>query len=241
MVLLILSSCTSTRDIIYFDIDKDLTTRIEDINNEAVIQKNDLLGITVSSLSEQASAIYNPPGVANNSNSMPSYLVNEEGFIDFPVIGRVKAAGRTKSQLQKDLTDSLLARNQLLQPVVGLRIINYRVTVLGEVTRPTVVSVPSEKINLLEAIGFAGDMTIYADRSNVLLIREENGQRTFKVMNMNSNEVFSSPYFYLKPNDVVYVRPNKVKIGSSGNVRLWLPVVMSVLTFGVIAIDRLAN
>lgn len=244
LILPVLFSCTNVRKAIYFDIDKDLETKIQDVNNEAIIQKNDLLGITVTSLSPEASALYNPPVViaGTGASAVPGgYLVNEEGNIQFPVIGTVKAVGLTKRQLQEQLTKALLDRKQLLDPVVSIRIINYRITVLGEVSRPTVVNVPSEKINMLEAIGYAGDLTLFADRSNVLLIREENGLRNFKILNLNSTEIFTSPYFYLKPNDVVYVRPNKTRISSASPTRQWLPVILSVLTFGVIVVDRLTN
>src|SRR5207302_6640805 len=112
------------------------------------------------------------------------------------------------------------------------------VTVLGEVAHPMVVTVPSEKINLLEALGFAGDLTIYGNRSNVLLIREENHQRIFRVMNLNSTDIFSSQYFYLKPNDIVYVQPNRTKTSSSGLAREWLPVIFTGLSFLTLTLYR---
>jgi polysaccharide export outer membrane protein len=125
-----------------------------------------------------------------------------------------------------------------LDPIVSVRNLNFKVTVLGEVTRPTVVNVPSEKINMLEALGFAGDMTIFANRKNVLLIREEGGRRTFEVMNMNSNEIFSSPFFYLKPNDIIYVQPNKTKISNVSALRSWLPVIFSTISLASVIVWR---
>ena len=105
--------------------------------------------------------------------------------------------------------------------------------------RPSVINVPSEKISLLEALGSAGDLTIYANRKNVLLIREENNQRIFKVIDLSSDEIFSSPYFYLRPNDIIYVEPNKTKISSVSAARQWLPVIFSALSLATVTIYRI--
>jgi polysaccharide export outer membrane protein len=219
--------------VIYFDIKKDLETQIQNQNTHPVIQKNDLLSITVSSLSQEASQVYNVSNTVSGTGSgavLGGYLVNEEGNIQFPVIGSIKAAGLTREELQVAITRQLVEQKLLLNPIVSIRNLNYKVTVLGEVGKPTVINVPSEKINILEAIGFAGDLTLYANRSNVLVMREENGKRIFKLLNLNSNEIFSSPYFYLKPNDIVYVKPNKTKIASVSNTRQWLPTIFSAVS-----------
>jgi polysaccharide biosynthesis/export protein len=240
-ILPLIFSCTSTKKAIYFDIDKDSTTQIQYFQTDGAIQKNDLLSITVSSLSREASEIFNVPNTiaGSGNNAIPGgYLVNDDGNIQFPVLGNIKAIGLTKEQLQQNITNLIIEKKLLLDPIVSIRSLNYKVTVLGEVARPTVINVPSEKINLLEAIGFAGDLTLYANRSNVLIIREENNQRTFKLLNLNSNEVFSSPYFYLKPNDIVYVKPNKARVANTSNTRLWLPVVFSALSVAAIIFDR---
>ncbi len=242
IALVVFCSCGSTRNAIYFNIRQDSIAQIQLQNPESFIQKNDLLSITVSSLSETESQRYSMPNTVAGSgaNSIPGgYLVNEQGNVLFPVLGTVRATGLTKRQLEQSITDSLVARKLLLEPIVSIRNLNYKVTVLGEVQRPAVINVPSEKINLLEALGFAGDLTIYANRKNVLLIREETNQRIFKVINLNSADIFSSPYFNLKPNDIIYVEPNKTKIASVSATRQWLPVVLSGLTFLTIAIDRI--
>ena len=243
-MLVLASSCGSTREAIYFNIQKDATTAITYESPETVIQKNDLLSINVSSLSPEASQLYNMPNTVagSGSNAIPGgYLVDEQGNIQFPVLGTLKAAGLTKMELQKQITSSLVEKRLLLDPIVSIRSLTYKVTVLGEVQRPQVINVPSEKINLLEALGFAGDLTIYANRKNVLLIREENNQRTFKVMNLHSTDLFSSPYFYLKPNDIVYVEPNKAKISSASTTRQWLPLVLSSVSVIILSISRLTN
>ena len=132
------------------------------------------------------------------------------------------------------LTDKKL----LVDPIVSVRFQNFRVTVLGEVKNPAVIPVPSEKISLLEAIGLAGDLTVYAKRDNVLVIREENGEKITKRINLNSNELFTSPYYYVKSNDVIYVEPNKAKVASAGRSQTWLPIIFSALSFMTIIADR---
>jgi polysaccharide export outer membrane protein len=233
LVLPLFFSCSNTRKAVYFNIKDDSTTLIQYQNTSPVIQKNDLLSITVSSLSQEASQVYNVSNTVSGTSSgavLGGYLVNEEGNIQFPVIGNIKAAGLTKEELQKNITRMLVEQKLLLNPIVSIRNLNFKVTVLGEVGKPTVINVPSEKINILEALGFAGDLTLYSSRSDVLVMREENGNRTFKKINLNTNEVFSSPYFYLKPNDIVYVKPNKTKISSVSNTRQWLPTIISVVS-----------
>lgn len=237
LILPLLVSCNSFRKAIYFDINQDLESKIPNFDNAAVIQKNDLLSINVRSLSAEASEVYNAPVVlaGSGSNSIPGgYLVNEDGTIQFPVLGSIVVAGQTKVKVENMIRKSLADRKLLLDPVVNVRIINFRVTVLGEVKNPTVVTVPAEKINILEAIGFANDLTLFADRSNVLLIREDNGVRKFKILNLNSREIFESQYFNLKHNDVIYVRPNKARISNDSFARLWLPTAFSALSLTVL-------
>lgn len=242
-----LHSCINTREAIYFNVKKDAVTQIQQQAAEMPIQKNDLLSIIVSSKSEEASRPFNVTNtgtLSNTSNNVINaaiggYLVNEQGNIQFPAIGTIKAEGLTRMRLQDTITRMLDERKLLLEPIVSVRNLNFKITVLGEVARPTVVNVPSEKINMLEALGFAGDLTIYANRKNVLLIREENNQRIFKVVNLNSNEIFSSNYFYLKPNDIIYVEPNKTKISSASALRQWLPVIFSAISLATITLYRI--
>lgn len=241
LVLPLLFSCLSARKAINFHIEHDLTTEIQNQSTEPLIQKNDLLNITVMSKSQEASEIYNMPQPSRNvtGTELNGYLVNEDSTIKFPVLGSIKAAGRTKTELQNEIARLLIENKLLLNPIVSIRNLNYKVTVLGEVLHPQMVSVPAERINILEALGAAGDMTLFSNRSNVLLIREENNQRIFKVLNLNSNEIFTSPYFYLKPNDIIYVQPNKTKIGGAGVAKAWLPIIFSFISLATITIYRL--
>ncbi|MEJ7675679.1 MAG: polysaccharide biosynthesis/export family protein [Chitinophagaceae bacterium] len=158
------------------------------------------------------------------------YLVNIDGFIQLPILGNVKAAGLTKKQLKDNLTNSILEKKLLLDPIVNIRHLNYEVTVIGEVNRPTVITVPSERISLVKALGLAGDLTIYGKRDNVLLIREEEGKKRIRRIDLSSSNFLLSPYYYLKPNDVVYVEPNKAKVASASRTQLLIPTFLSGLS-----------
>jgi polysaccharide biosynthesis/export protein len=251
LVLISVSSCTNTRKAVYFS-GQQTGSFQPPAMPKPVIQNNDLLSITVSSLNPEASAVFNQPGGANNNNnnnSQPTatttpangYLVDGEGNIQFPFLGTLKAAGMTKDELKDKLTKALVDKKLLVDPIITVRFLNFKVTVLGEVAHPTVVTVPSESITLLEALGLAGDLTIYAQRDNVLVIRDEDGKKVTHRLNLNSTELFSSPYYYLKSNDVVYVEPNKAKVASTGRAQTWLPIVFSALSLGVIVVDRLTR
>lgn len=244
----VLTSCVDTRKAVYFNniTDTNIPAATKDL--EPVIQHNDIIAIHVSSLNPEASVIFNTPKSTNNlttggstvvSGEANGYLVNPDGTIQFPVLGNLKAVGLTKSQLKEIIIKNLLDKKLLVDPIVDIRFVNFRVTVLGEVGRPAVVNVPNEKISILEAIGMAGDLTIYANRENVLLIRETNGNKEIKRLNLNSNEIFTSPYYYLKSNDVVYAEPNKTKVRSTSQSWQILPIVLGSLSFLVIVADRL--
>jgi polysaccharide export outer membrane protein len=169
------------------------------------------------------------------------YLVNTDGTINFPVLGSVKAAGLTKRQLETLLTDSLSERKLLVDPIVTARFLNFRVTVLGEVGRPTTLNVANERISILEALGLAGDLTIYARRDNVVLIREEGDKKIIKRINLNNNDILYSPYYYLKTNDIVYVEPRKEKIQSTSRTQQLLPIILSAASLVAIIVFHYVN
>jgi polysaccharide export outer membrane protein len=236
----LLFSCVNTRKIVYLDNIGDAELDMAVDNLEPVIQKNDLLSITVSSPNPGATQIFNPSTATSN---LPAggYLVNQQGYIEFPMLGLVKAADLTKRQLKENITKSILQNQLLLDPVVTIRYLNFRVTVLGEVAKPSVVSVADEKISLLEALGMAGDMTIYAKRDNVLIIREEGGKRKTKRVDLTSRNLLTSPYYYLKSNDVVYVEPGLAKASNASATRQWLPIIFSTISVITLIIFRLGR
>ena len=240
-----LCSCTSTKKAVYFN---NLQSK-EFVDEEVIpiIQKNDLLSINVSSLNPEATIIFNTPnqplissstGLIGSSQTT-GYLVNTSGEIIFPVLGKVKAAGLTQNELTHSLAKTLVDKKLLIDPIVNVRIINFKVTVVGEVNKPSVIPVPNEKISMIEAIGDAGDMTLYAQRDNVLLIRVENGKRMTRRLNLNSPDFLSSPYYYLKNNDIVYIEPNKSRVANTSRTQQVLPIFISALSFLVIILDRL--
>lgn len=240
-------SCVETKRVVYFNNIADTSIRPALPDLEPIIQKSDLLSIYVSSLNPEATLVFNTPNMpaptstssTTSTSASIGYLVGQEGSIQFPVLGNIPAAGLTKKQLTQYIAKSLLDKKLLVDPIVTVSFLNYRVTVLGEVTRPTVITVANEKISLLEAIGLAGDLTIYARRDNVLLIREENGQKIIRRINLNTEQIFTSPYYYLKTNDVVYVEPNKSKVATSGRGQQLLPIVFSALSLVVIIVSYL--
>ena len=238
-------SCSNTKELVYLDEITDSNIKSPYKQTESKIQTSDLLSINVSSLNPQASAIFNAPNESTTNTNMTSqygltvgYLVNDSGYIQFPFLGPIKAEGLTKGQLNKELVRLLTERKLLIDPIVTIRHLNFRVSVLGEVTRPGVFTVPNEKISILEALGMAGDLTMYGKRSNVLLIREDGrGEKEIRRLDLGSKTLLTSPYYYLKSNDVIYVEPTKNKVQREKNLMVF-PIVISLTTLFIIVLDR---
>jgi polysaccharide export outer membrane protein len=247
--LTLLQSCVSTRGAVYFNElnESEFHSSVESL--EPMVQQGDLLSISVNSRNPEATLVFNSPNmlvtqastVSGSMAQASGYLVDEDGFIQFPFLGNIKAAGLSKKELKEFITSELARQKLLVDPIVNIRYLNYRVSVLGEVARPSVLNIPNEKVTLLEALGLAGDLTIYAKRDNVLLIREEGGKKKITRIDLTSNELFTSPHYYLKSNDIIYVEPNKTKVASASWTSQWLPVFFSALSIGVIALDRLTR
>jgi polysaccharide export outer membrane protein len=253
----VFSSCVNAKKTIYFNNIQDTVLSHQLMNLEPVIRKSDLLLISVSSLNPEASMVFNSPNfvnaaggggggtggvtpagsaapvnpVSSSSSLLNGYLVNTDGEVKFPVIGNIKAEGLTKKQLEDQITRELVSRKLLIDPIVTIRFMNFRVTVIGEVARPSTINVTNERISILEALGLAGDLTIYGKRENVLLIREEGTDKIIHRMDLTSKDVLSSPYYYLKTNDIVYVEPNNARIASTSRTQQLLPIVLSALSF----------
>ncbi len=242
VAVLSLTSCTNLKKAIYFDNIPDSQFKSNLENLETVLKENDLLSISVSSLNADATEIFNPANTSetaiNNEDRVPEYLIDEEGYIRFPFLGKIKAAGKTKKALRQEITDEIISRKLLLEPIVNIRYLNFKISILGEVGNPAVLTIPSEKVSLLEALSLAGDLTIYAQRDNVLLIREEKDVKKLTRIDLTSDDIFTSPNYYLKPNDIIYVQPNRTKVASTSRLVVWVPIIISALSFGVIAITR---
>ena len=224
MVLTIISSCVSTKDVPYMK-----NADIVDLTPsrglyDAKIMPKDLLTITVSTLNADASAPFNGGSTSivaqgnSNTASTQGYLVDNNGDIELPLVGKIHVAGLTKTLCQEAIRERIapyLAKTE--RPLVTVRMSSYRITVLGEVKGPGVIPVTTEKISVLEAIASAGDLSIYGRRDNVMLIREDsNGQKSIHRLNLNDANIINSPYFYLQQNDVLYIQPNKVQASNAG-------------------------
>jgi len=244
--IILFSSCASVKQTSYFENTVDTTILLNKDDAEVLIQKNDILSVYISSLNPEASALFNAPNTQATSSSTTSgnttaggYLVNSDGNIQLPILGNVRAAGITKKQLKSDISNAILEKKLLLDPIITIRHLNYEVTVIGEVGKPMVINVPNEKISLLKALGIAGDITVFGKKQNVMIIREVEGKRKVKIVDLNAKDFLGSPYYYLQPNDVVYVEANKYKALNANRNQQLLPSILSGLSIVAIVISTL--
>lgn len=249
-VIVFFTSCIDTRKSTYFNDLNDTVLKSSSVEGtEHIIQKNDILSIRITSLSPEASAVFNATNTTATStvtatgtrNESSGYLVNADGNIELPMLGSIKAVGLTKTQLKDYITKQLLDKKLLVEPIVDIRHLNYEVTVLGEVTHPTVITVPNEKISLIKALGVAGDITVYGRKDNVLLIREDDNKKIIKRLDLNSPSFLQSEYYYLRPNDVVYVEATKNKEANISRTRTIIPTVLSAISLIILIQYRLTR
>jgi len=226
-VMAMLASCGNTRKLQYMQGAFDTTKLSSYSVPTPVIQKGDLLSIIVFSDNPAATAIYNQSVVIapsstgtaiGSSTSIPSaaapgYLVDEEGNIQFQGVGKLHVEGLTKFQLMELLNSKL--KDFLQNPYYNIRFLNYKITLVGDVAKPGVYSIPSERVNILEAIGLAGDLNITARRDNVLIVREQNGKREFGRIDLTKPDIFTSPFYNLQQNDMIYVDLTKNKAAAN--------------------------
>lgn len=217
-VLFLTTSCASRKDLVYL---QGASNAKELVSYEPVLQPDDVVMIVVSSENPEVAAPYNLKAITVQGDSentigtqrMQTYILDKEGKIEFPLLGSIALGGLTKTQAVAKLKE--LLKDHVSDAVINFRILNFKVTVLGEVQKPGTYSVASERITLLEAIGMSGDLTIYGNRTNVLLIREKNGTKTMERIDLTKSDFLNSSAYYLSQNDVVYVEPNKTRINSS--------------------------
>ncbi len=223
--MLSMASCVSSKEVVYLNNLADSATAglsHAKTDFESPIQKNDLLAISVGGSNPEdlvplnsGSGILPGSNVGGISQKSIGYLVEADGKIQFPFLGRIEAAGLTRLKLEDTLTE--LMKNYTKNPVVNVKFLNYNYSVLGEVNRPGQFEMNNERTTILEAISMANDLTIFGKRSNVLVVREVNGKREFGRVNLLSKNLFKSIYYYLKTNDVVYVEPEKEALIESGS------------------------
>jgi polysaccharide export outer membrane protein len=246
---LLLSSCgVQYKQVPYFQNLTDSGMVQEEINNYTIIkiQKEDILAITVASLNAEASAIFNmgnTSSIQGNSTASTNpaltangFMVDQNGNIQLPMIGPIQVAGLTTAAA-RDLIQSKLMPF-LKEPVVSLRLINFKVSVLGDVARPGVYPVQNERVSVTEALSMAGDLTITAIRSNVLLVREIEGKRQYIRLDLQKKETFNSPYYYLQNNDVIYVQPSNAKYASVDSSYRNVSILLSALSFIALLITQ---
>ncbi len=233
-VLFLLTSCADKKDLLYYqDIKNNSQSSINYMANE--IQINDILYIKVDALVQDSASPFNLDiGTGSTVNmdtfKVQGYLVSQEGTIVFPILGTLKVAGQSTIQLQELLVKMLNDKGYIKDANVNVRVINSKVTVLGEVRNPGTYSFDEQNISLNQAIGYAGDLTVFGKRKDVLLIRENNGVRTYTKLDLTSSDWFTSPYYYVKQNDVIVVNPNGAKVMTSGYLGN-IGAVIGVLSF----------
>ncbi|MBC3787403.1 polysaccharide biosynthesis/export family protein [Spirosoma utsteinense] len=248
-----MTGCVPTKQLVYFQGEPNrMDTLAVASRYVPKIQPGDVLSVQVSSLNPEASAFFNPyaqlamadrggmqQNTTNSTTPLPAqngYLVDNTGAIELPMLGKVNVAGQTTNQVKDRLRDSL--KEFLKEPTVNIRNLNFRISVMGEVMRPALFTIPNEQITLLEALSLSGDVTIYGRRENVLIIREEDGKRTFARVDLTQRNLFSSPYYYLHPNDVIYVEPGKARAATADRTNQLLPLAISALSFIAVIATR---
>lgn len=257
IIVMYASSCSTPRNITYFkDVPDSVKQKLVDqsVYNTPVIQPDDILTVTILTLDPTATAVLNQQSAisgplnnnTNNSSSINTpagnasvYLVDREGNVILPLLGKVSVKGRTTDQVRDDIRTK--AAEFYKDPVVNVRFANFKITVLGDVNRPSSYIMPNEKVTLLDALGMAGDLTIYGKRENVMLIRDNiNGKKEIIRFNLNDSKIFSSPYFYLHQGDVIYVEPNKAKISGSDMEQVRrISIFSSILSVVIIIVTRI--
>lgn len=223
--LFILSSCAPVKDIAYFQ--NKVINDPEKIDKHAgiVIQPKDMLSIVVSSRNPELALMFNLmtvqqlPGaevsMGSGQQRLLGYVVDNDGCIDFPVLGVLKVDGLTRWELSEMIKSRLVKEGYLTDAVVTVEFMNFKVSVLGEVTAPGTYSIEGDKVTILQALSLARDLTIYGQRENVSVIRERDGERTFYQVNLCDVDLFKSPAYYLQQNDVIYVEPSQEKARQS--------------------------
>jgi polysaccharide export outer membrane protein len=237
-----LTSCLTPANVVYFQDAGDFTQFKNVTPYEVYIHQDDLLAIMVNSKATEAATPYNLPmvnyyvgGDSYGQQRLLGYLVDKDGDIDFPILGKLHVEGLTRNKLRDLLKTKLIEGGHLNDPIITINFLNFKVSVQGEVNRPGTFMVSGERITLLEALSMAGDLTIYGRRDAVAVIRESKGERFILFHDLSSADIFNSPCYFLQQNDIVYVEPNKRRIQQSNinqnnNVSVWLSVASVLLT-----------
>ena len=232
-----LASCSAPKEVLYLQDIASIKEENIDKNYEVIIHKDDLLAILVNSKDPELALPFNMPVVTYQIGAQTTaqqrllgYLVDQNGDIDFPILGKIHVEGLTRMQVTELIKQKLMSEDLIKDPIVTVQFLNFKVSVMGEVTRPGTFDISGDRITLLEALSMAGDLTIYGRRDRVAVIREKDGKRRILYHDLRSSDIFQSPCYYLQQNDIVYVEPNKAKTGqsrinSNNSVGVWLSAV----------------
>lgn len=247
--IILCQSCVNTKKIAYF---QDLNAEKSALGSKAVftepgIQPDDILSIAIFTIDPVTSAAVNQVGTQTTlSGVSPStgqqqvaggFLVDKNGEIELAMIGKIKLLGLTTFKARDLVREK--AEQYYINPSVQVRYANFKITVLGEVARPASYTLPNEKVTVLDALGLAGDLTIYGKRENILLVRDTNGKKEYARLNLNSSELFNSPYYYLRQNDVLYVEPTTARAAANNAARTQtIAIVSSVISVLIAVITR---
>lgn len=254
ILTLAVTSCNTYRKINYLqDVVPDEAERIA-INKGILIQPKDMISIVVSSRNPELALMFNLPVISYQAGSesvsgqgsqrLLGYVVNNDGNIDFPILGLIHAAGLTRWELANEIKSKIVGMNYIKDPVVTVEFMNFKISVMGEVTSPGTYNIEGDKITLLQALSLAKDLTIFGRRDNVSVIREQDGERIVYQVDLRSASLFDSPAYYLQQNDIVYVEPNKVRAGQSTinennikSVSLWVSIGSFLTSLAVLIVN----
>ena len=231
----VMASCVDTKKFTYFN-DLQNVNSVDSVANlqPVLVQPGDILQVTVSTIDRDISLLFNPitaiNGTAVNTTNPISqgYLVERNGDIELPLIGKMNVKGKTTSEVNTIVKTEL--DKTIKNAFVATRLLNFRVSVLGDVARPGSFNIPNERVSLLDALSMAGDLNITASRNDVMLIRETEGRKRYVSINLNDGKTLSSPYFYLANNDVIYVKPGANRVTSSTLGFQLLPTILGALS-----------
>lgn len=245
LFIIINSSCSTKKEVLFFQDKSKLNSPI--IYNASKIQVNDILSIQVNTLQPELASPYNiiqqntsTSNMQIESLKLQGYLVSTEGTINFPVLGKLSVAGKTSQELEAFLKAILEQGNHLISPTVNVRLLNGKVTILGEVTRPGTYGFTEQNISVLQALGLAGDLTIKGKRKEILIIREEDGQRRYTTIDLTQTAWFDSQYYNVRSNDIIVVNPNTARVKNAGFVSepATLLAMASVLLSMIVLLTR---
>jgi len=237
-IMTLMASCVSHKKVTYFN---DISSSAEGsfdptIPPRIIYKPSDLVEIDITSVSKESNQYFYKSGSSVDKRyAGNTYQISAQGTIDLPLIGKIELEGVTPDEAEELIRTLLL--DYLQKPTVNIRLVSFQISVLGEVARPGVFDIPDGEVTVLEALAYAGDLTIYGSRDNVLVIRNNQGKKSYFRINLNDSEFLNGQEFYLENNDVLYIEPSKGKTSADDNAYRILPLIISSLTFITVLIS----